>query len=179
MFGVALTELLATLQACELHKEMAVIIMDEQQKAIENYAAEMLEKCESIQLASITETGYPRICEMEKVMTDGFGVIYFTTLKNSQKVKHFNKNVRAGVSFCMDSDSVSLIGKVDVINDMETKRKIWQGEHERRFVNDEAGNPKYCILRFTSLEATFLVDGEKVVYRPLLSTCGKRQEKVK
>ena len=147
------------------HKERVLIILDEKQKMLENYAIKMLEQCDSIELASITENGYPRICEMEKVMTDGFGIIYFTTPKDSQKVKHFEKNTKAGVSFCVNSDSVSLIGKIEILNDMETKRKVWQGAHDRRFVNDDAGHPKYCILRFTSLEATFLIEGEKVVYR--------------
>lgn len=43
-----------------LEKEIAIL------KAIN-----LLKKCESVELASINEDGYPRICEMERMLPDG------------------------------------------------------------------------------------------------------------
>ena len=128
-------------------------------------AAALLERCESVQLASVTPDGYPRICEMERVKSVGLSEIYFTTLKSSAKVAHFATNNKAGVSYSVDYDSVSLMGAVEIIEDMSVKKAVWQGEHERRFAVDEDGLPKYCILKFVATEAVTFLDGEKTALK--------------
>ena len=128
-------------------------------------AVALLERCDSVQLASVTPDGYPRICEMERVKSVGLSKIYFTTLKSSAKVKHFAANNKAGVSWCADFDSVSLVGTIEIIEDIDVKKEIWQGEHERRFAVDENGLPKYCILKFVATEAVTFINGEKTATR--------------
>jgi len=98
---------------------------------------------------------------MEKVKNNGLARIYFTTLKKSTKVKHFADNNKASVCYCVDGDSVSLVGEIEIIEDISVKKEIWQGDNERRFVEDEDGFPKYCILKFNSIEVTMFIDGEK------------------
>jgi len=137
------------------------------QPTITQKAEQLLANCESVQLASINNDGYPRICEMERVKSVGLSEIYFTTLKRSAKVAHFIANNKAGVSCSIDYDSVSLVGIIEVIENMSIKKQIWQGEHERRFENDDFGNPKYCILKFTAFEATLFIDGEKHYIKPI------------
>ena len=124
-------------------------------------AIQLLEGCDSIQLASINLDGYPRICEMEVLKFNGLSEIYFTTLVNSAKVKQYQSNAKAGVAYSVDYDSVSLVGEVDVVCDMDMKKALWINDHTRRFVENEDGTPKYCILKFKTVAATFFIDGEK------------------
>jgi len=137
---------------------------DKERQLFEERAQDLLNACESIPLASITQNGYPRICEMEVVKTNGFLEIYFTALKKSKKVKHFRANDKASVSFYGDYDSLSLIGHIQIIEDIETKKTIWQGEHERRFA-EKSGEPLFCILRFRAIEGRFFVGGVKRTYK--------------
>ena len=130
---------------------------------IRKKAINMLEQCESVQLASINDSGYPRICEMEKVKAIGFSEIYFTTLVKSEKIKHFSENNKAGVSYCIDNDSVSLVGEIEIIEDLSVKKSIWQGAHVHRFIENEDSSPKYCILKFKAHKAVFFIDGEKTI----------------
>ena len=46
--------------------------------AIEEKAAALLEKCEILSLASISEDGFPRTCVMSKAGCDGMSRIFFT-----------------------------------------------------------------------------------------------------
>ena len=133
---------------------------EQERLRFENRAKKILSEREFVSLACVNREGYPRVCEMEVVKAVGLSEIYFTTVKKSEKVIHFRANDKAGVSFSGDADSVSLIGHVEIVEDMETKKAIWQGGHTKRFV-EENGEPKYCILKFKTAEGRFLVDGEK------------------
>lgn len=128
----------------------------------ESFANKLLDTCESVQLASINEDGFPRICEMEKVRADTFRNIYFTTLRTSEKARHFLVNSRSAVCYSSDSDCISLIGNIEILDDKDTKDKIWVGEHKRRFVEDESG-PLYCILHFAVKEAKIFMNGTHIV----------------
>ena len=129
---------------------------------IEKKAVGLLEQCKSVCLVSINEKGFPRVCGMEKVKAEGFFEIYFTTRVNSNKVRHFLANEKAGVYYAVGTDSVSLTGKIEVIEDEAVKKEIWHGKHERRFAKDENGNALFCILKFTTVEALFFIDGQSV-----------------
>ena len=61
---------------------------------------------------------------------------------------------RAGVG---GADSVTLLGKIEIIEDMEVKKALWQDWficHFPKGVND----PEYCVLKFSANEATFWID---------------------
>lgn len=120
-------------------------------------AEEILKKSESVSLASITEDGFPRICEMEKVVTDGLNHIYFVTLKSSDKVKHFRRNSKSSVCFSLDDDSVSLIGHIEIIETEDEKQRILPTEYVERL--RKKGSSRYCILHFTTVEAKAFIDG--------------------
>ena len=111
------------------------------QSEIEKKAVTLLEQCESVHLASITEEGYPRICRMEKVKADSFWELYFTTRTNANKVRHFLTNEKACVyyDYALGNDSVSLMGKIEIIGDETVKKEIWNGKHERRLSSPGIG----------------------------------------
>ena len=72
-------------------------------------AAELLAKCEVVTLASITEDGYPRICVMAKVKTEGIRTIWMATGSHSAKTGHFQKNPKASVCYYAGCNSVTLL----------------------------------------------------------------------
>ena len=124
-----------------------------------------MKTCDSVQLAAINAQGYPRVCEMELLKSAGLSELFFTTLVQSAKVAHYGQNSRAGVSYSSGCDSVSLVGEVEVIHDPDVKKQLWTNGHERRFVNNADGTPKYCILKFRTIEAAVFIDGEKETFR--------------
>ncbi len=73
-------------------------IQKERKRLLEEQAAELLEKCGVVTLASVNEKGYPRICTMRKCAAEGFRDIYFVSSKRSKlngKVTHFENNDKA------------------------------------------------------------------------------------
>lgn len=99
----------------------------------------LLEQLESVQLASVTDEGYPRACEMQLREHDGLKWFTFITRCGSQKALHFLANPKAGVSFCVGDDCASLIGAVELLA--------------------EEPRPGYCVLRFTTLGGKLFLDG--------------------
>jgi len=97
---------------------------------------------------------------MEKIKASGLSEIYFTTLKESAKVKHFSQNNKAGVSFCIGYDSVSLMGEIEIIDDINVKKAVWKGGRlEHRLTEDKCH--KYCVLKFKTTEFTLYIDNKK------------------
>lgn len=81
-------------------------------------AAELLAKCEVVTLASITEDGYPRICVMAKVKTEGIRTIWMATSSRSAKTGHFQNNPKAS-SLLFDGGSVTLLGNASRSSTMQ------------------------------------------------------------
>jgi general stress protein 26 len=119
---------------------------------MEQKANELLSKCPIAALSSITENGYPRVCMMAKLKTDNFKKLYFATGVNSKKVAHFLANPKAGVSYYEGNDSVTLTGNIEISQDIELKKQLWE-EDFAEYYTGGVGDPSYCILTFTAKEA--------------------------
>lgn len=137
-------------------------IQKERIKAIEEKASLLLEKCTVLTLASINEKGYPRICAMRKIRNNGFYEIYFMTSKRSHlngKGTHFENNSKASVCYYLGSDSVTLIGDVEIVTDIDEKRGF-ESDCDRNFFKKGIEDPKCYVLRFRTKEATFWIEGK-------------------
>jgi general stress protein 26 len=137
-------------------------IQKERIKELEEKANILLEKCNVLTLASINENGYPRVCAISKLTCNGFSEIYFMTSKRSQlngKATHFENNTKASVCYHLGGDSVTLVGNVEIVKDMDEKRKF-EKECDRRFFKKGIEDPKCYVLRFRTDEATFWIDGK-------------------
>lgn len=124
---------------------------------IKNQALEILQRCETITLASINKDGYPRPVPMSKIHTEGLNEIWLATGKNSLKTKDFIRNPQAGVCFSEAGNSIALTGTVEIVTDKATKERLWQDwfiEHFPRGVADE----NYILLKFTGCHATLWID---------------------
>jgi general stress protein 26 len=54
------------------------------------------------------------------------------------------------------------MGSIEIIEDENVKKEIWKGKHEKRFAKDENGNALFCLLKFTTVEALFFIDGQSI-----------------
>jgi general stress protein 26 len=127
-------------------------------------AAEMLAKCSEIALASINENGYPRICVLAKIKSEGIKKFWVATGVSSVKVSHFNENPKAGACFYSGGNSATLVGKVTVLHDHAIKTEMWLDWFINHF-QEGIDDPEYCILEFETEEATLWIDNEFVTLR--------------
>lgn len=137
-------------------------IQKERIREIEEKAAELVDNAVTATLTSVNENGYPRTCLMTKYRNDGFSDICFVTSKRSSlggKVTHFEHNKKASVCCFSAGDSITLIGEVEFIEDRALKESIWN-EGDRRFFKNGIDDPKFRLLKFHTLEATFWIGGK-------------------
>lgn len=137
-------------------------IQKERIKDIEDKASNLLEKCNVVTLASINEKGYPRICTISKAKAEGFQDIWFFTSKRSAlngKATHFENNEKASVSYSLGGDSVTLIGNVEIVSNMEEKMKF-DNLCDRKFFKRGVIDSKCYLLKFHTIEATFWIEGK-------------------
>lgn len=137
-------------------------IQKERIKELEDKANLLIEKCNVATLTSINEKGYPRTCVLSIAKTDGFSDIYFVTSKRSHKngkVTHFEENPKASVCYFEGGDSVTLIGNVEFIEDREIQETVWK-ETDRKFFKKGIDDPKFRLIKFHTIEATFWIEGK-------------------
>ncbi len=137
-------------------------IQKERIAEIEAKAEKLLDNVSVAALTSINENGYPRTCVMGKAGNNSFREIYFITSKRSKlngKATHFEHNSKASVCYFLGHDSVTLIGNVEFVEDRATQERIWSEEH-RRFFPKGLDDPKFRLLKFHTIEATFWIEGK-------------------
>ena len=137
-------------------------IQKERQAELEQKADLLIKQCPAAALTSINEKGYPRTCVLSIAHEEGFRDIYFVSSKRSEingKVTHFEKNPKASVCYYKDGDSVTLIGNVEFITDRELQEKVWN-ETDRRFFKKGIDDPKFRLIKFHTIEATFWIEGK-------------------
>lgn len=137
-------------------------IQKERKRQLEEQATELLAKIDVVTLASVNEKGYPRICTVRKCAAEDFHDIYFVSSKRSKlngKVTHFENNEKASVCYSSGGDSVTLIGRVEFITDRELQSKIWD-ECDRSFFPKGIDDPKFRLIKFHTIEATFWIGGK-------------------
>ena len=137
-------------------------IQKERTRELEEKANLLIAKCKVATLTSINEKGYPRTCLLSIAKADGFSDVYFVTSKRSEingKVTHFETNTRASVCYFLDGDSVTLIGNVEFVEDRDLQEAVWN-ETDRRFFKKGIDDPKFRLIKFYTIEATFWIEGK-------------------
>ena len=108
---------------------------------------ELLKHNLTVSLASITRNGYPRPIPMKVISVDEENNLWFATSLKSDKVAEFGENPRAGVACSNEEMSVSLQGKIHIVEDAEQKKRMWN-EGMRIYFPDGAASKDYCLLKF-------------------------------
>jgi general stress protein 26 len=121
-------------------------------KDIIKTALRLVEKNGNTIISSIDEDGYPNV----KVIfppreRDGIKHFYFTTNTSSLRVGQFLKNAKASIYYYDARFFIGLMlkGKVEVLHDEETKKRIWR-EGDTLYYKQGVTDPDYCVLHFTS-----------------------------
>lgn len=126
-------------------------------KTILDLAGELLAKSEVVTLASVTEEGFPRVCAMARVRSEGVKTVWMATGTYSKKTEHFRKNPKASVCAYSGGDSLTLVGNVAVLTDEQTKKDLWQEWFIKHFPKGP-DDPDYCVLKFDAVEATVYIN---------------------
>lgn len=137
-------------------------IQKERTRELEEKANELIQKCNVATLTSVNENGYPRTCVLSIAKAEGFSDIYFVSSKRSKlngKVTHFEANPKASVCYFLGGDSVTLIGNVEFVEDKELQEAVWN-ETDRRFFKKGTDDPKFRLIKFHTIEATFWIEGK-------------------
>lgn len=140
-------------------EQKASDIQKQRIKEIEIKADELVKKCNVMFVSSVNEKGYPRTCCVNKLSDEGFREIYFVTSKRSEKqgkAKHFETNTKSSICFQHEGDSLTLVGEVEFITDIEEMQRLWN-EHDRPFFPKGIDDPKIRFIHFHTLEATFWI----------------------
>lgn len=122
-------------------------------------AEQLLQKCETVVIASINAEGYPRPVPIAKIATEGLSTIWMSTGSSSLKTTDFHVNPKAGLCFYTGGDSVALTGEVEVVTDAESKQKFWQNWFIK-FFPQGIKDPEYTLLKFRSKQATIYIDDD-------------------
>lgn len=80
-------------------------------KTMKEKAAELLQKCEVVTLASVNKEGYPRPVPMSKIAAEGISTIWMSTGADSLKTIDFLSNPKAGLCFQEKGDSDGIDGR--------------------------------------------------------------------
>jgi general stress protein 26 len=117
-----------------------------------------------VTLSLIDSEGYPTTSTLSISKADGIRQITFASTLDSNKAKRAKENSRASVCI-FDDDyesgayyNITLVGDIEVLNDIETKKETWYTGLEEHYPNGGVDDPNYCVLRFTTKRYSLWVD---------------------
>jgi general stress protein 26 len=107
-------------------------------------------------LALMDEDGYPTASVITASRAEGLARITFCTGLESNKAKRIRSSNRACACFASATDSITLVGTIEVLTDAETKREMWYDGLNNHF--SSAADPDYCVLSFRTQRYNLFVD---------------------
>lgn len=148
---------------------------------VKKLSLELMENSKAAYLTTIDSEGYPitramfnlRNKEQFPEFSDFFSkqknkfVIYISTNTSSSKIDHIKKNPKIAVYFCDPEDfkGVMFGGEVEIIEDMDIKRKIWL-DWWTRYYPEGLEDPDYTLLQLLPKTAQFYYRLQKVQFEP-------------
>lgn len=76
-----------------------------------------------------------------------------------EKATHFENTPKASVCYFSGTDSVTLVGNVKFVEDRSVQESIWN-DSDRRFFSKGIDDPKFRLVKFHTIEATFWIEGK-------------------
>jgi general stress protein 26 len=136
--------------------------MDE--KELRAACLELMATASVVYMAGQKEDGYPRIRAFLNLRNreqypnhvhlyeghDEDFMIYLSTNTTSKKMADLRVNPRIGLYYCLPDEyfGLSLIGDVEIVDDMETKTALWADGWERYYpTTGKPDDPDYTVLR--------------------------------
>jgi len=140
--------------------------MDE--KDIKQECLNLIETADAVYLSTLGSDGFPHTRMMSnlrnieqnpgsaKVLESDIKafVVYFVTGNSSVKMQQIRANPRITAYFCNPGEfqTLMLAGKVDEVDDMEFKKKLWQDGWEIHWPGS-AEDPEFIVLRLSPIFA--------------------------
>lgn len=113
-------------------------------------------------LALIDENGYPSASALTIARADGIHWLTFATSPDSNKAKRISKNNRASVCIASSTYNITLVGIIEVVDDLEVKKDMWFEPMSHMWSGHE--DPNFYAIRFkTERYNIFVLDGENVM----------------
>ncbi|MFX1387070.1 MAG: pyridoxamine 5'-phosphate oxidase family protein [Promethearchaeota archaeon] len=148
---------------------------------VKKLSLELMETAKAAYLTTIDSSGYPITRAMFNLRNkeqfpefseffaglDNKFEIYISTNTSSSKTEHISKNPKICVYFCDPEDFKGIMfgGEVEVIDDMEIKRKIWLDWWTKYYFKG-LEDPDYTLLRLSPKTAQFYYRIQKVQFDP-------------
>lgn len=113
-------------------------------------------------MALTDEFGYPSASMITAAKADGTNWIAFCTGKNANKPNRIRKDPRACV-YLFENKSfsgISLMGKIEILTDLETKQKMWYDELADHFSSPE--DDGLCVLMFKPERYNIFIDYQTI-----------------
>lgn len=107
-------------------------------------------------LAQIDLDGYPTASTITASKAEGINCITFCTGLGGTRTNRINKCNRASICFNAPDYNITLIGKMEVLDDLDVKKEMWYEGLANHFSGPE--DPNYCVLRFKTERYNLLVD---------------------
>lgn len=111
-------------------------------------------------LALIDMDGYPTASTITASKADGIKWITFCTGLGGTRTNRINKCNRASVCFNAGDYNITLVGTIEILTDLDTKKEMWYEGLANHFSGPE--DPSYCVLRFRTERYNLLVDWKEV-----------------
>lgn len=123
----------------------------------ENTIGNLIDKAGNAFISYIDEDGAPATRAMLPPRErEGIRTFYFSTNTSSVKVRCFRANPKGSIYF-MDKRfyrGVCLTGDVEVLEDAETKERIWR-EGDTMYYPLGVTDPDYCVIKITVTKGRF------------------------
>ncbi len=112
-------------------------------------------------LSLLDENGFPTASTISASKADGINWITFCTGIGSNKAMRIKSCNRASVCFSSIDHNITLVGTIEILTDLETKKEMWYNGLNNHFSGPE--DPNYCVLRFKTERYNLLVDWKEAV----------------
>jgi general stress protein 26 len=148
---------------------------------VKKLSLELMETSKAAYLTTIDSDGYPitramfnlrnkkQFPEFSEFFTglDDEFEIYISTNTSSSKAEHIKNNPKISVYYCDPEDfkGVMFGGEIEVVDDMDIKRKIWLDWWTKYYLKG-LEDPDYTLLRLKPKTAQFYYRLQKVVFKP-------------
>jgi len=99
-------------------------------------------------LALNDESGYPSASALTIAKSDGIKMITFTTKPDSNKAMRVAKCNRASVCIASKEYNITLVGKIEIVENLEDKRNTWCEPMQHMWSGYD--DPTFCVLRFST-----------------------------
>lgn len=113
-------------------------------------------------MSVIDEEGYPAASMITAAKANGFEWIAFCTGLGWNKPNRIQKDPRSCI-YLFDEESftgISLVGKAEVLTDLETKRQMWYDELSDVFFGPE--DERWCVLLFRPERYNIFIDNQTI-----------------